>query len=58
MKDLFKITTTTATLIIGFADWRTWVIWGLMWLATIWQKTPTNSLLTNLPFYVTITIRN
>lgn len=70
MKDLFKMlrfTTTTAILIIlaksfGYVDWHTWVIWGLMWLAmfflTIWQKTPTNSLLTNLPIYVTITIRN
>lgn len=41
MKGLFAtlrfITTATMLIILeisfGFADWHTWVIWGLMWLA-------------------------
>ena len=51
MKDLFKMlrfVATTATLIIlaksfGFADWRTWVIWGLMWLAMFFDYMAENS---------------
>lgn len=51
MKDLFKMlrfTATTATLIIlaksfGFADWRTWVIWVLMWLAMFFDYMAENS---------------
>lgn len=51
MKDLFemlKFTTTTAIFIIlaksfGSADWRTWVIWGLMWLAMFFDYMAENS---------------
>ena len=51
MKKIFEtlrfITTTSMLYILlnsfGFSDWRTWVIWGLMWLAMFFDYMAENS---------------